>query len=44
MIKPGDYETLAETVLYLKNDSDIAKNLGRRHVEENVSIGKNREK
>jgi hypothetical protein len=40
MIKPEDYETLAETVLYLKNNFDIAKNLGRRHVEENLSIDK----
>jgi colanic acid biosynthesis glycosyl transferase WcaI len=43
VVKPGDYEALAEAVLYLKNNSDAAEKLGdsgRRYVEDNLSIEK----
>jgi glycosyltransferase involved in cell wall biosynthesis len=41
VVKPGDYEVLARAVLYLKNNPDLAKELGnsgRRYVEDNLSI------
>jgi len=41
VIKPGDYEALAKAVLYLKNNSDLAKKFGdsgRQYVEDNLSI------
>jgi glycosyltransferase involved in cell wall biosynthesis len=43
VVKPGEYEALAKAVLYLKNNSYLAKELGksgRRYVEDNVSIEK----
>jgi colanic acid biosynthesis glycosyl transferase WcaI len=43
VVKPGDYEAIAEDVLYLKNNSDVAKKFGdsgRRYVEDNLSIEK----
>jgi glycosyltransferase involved in cell wall biosynthesis len=43
VVKPGDYESLAEAVLYLKNNPDKMRELGfngRRYVKDNVSIGK----
>jgi len=43
VVKPGDYEALAKAVLYLKNSSDLAKELGasgRRYIEDNLSIEK----
>ncbi|MBS7612400.1 glycosyltransferase family 4 protein [Candidatus Bathyarchaeota archaeon] len=41
VVKPGDYETLAKAVLYLRENRDVAERLGeagRRYVEENLSI------
>jgi glycosyltransferase involved in cell wall biosynthesis len=43
VVKPGDYEALARAVLYLKNNPDLARELGnsgRRYVESNLSIEK----
>jgi len=43
VIKPGDYESLAEAVLHLKNNPKIARQMGengRRYVEKHVSIEK----
>jgi len=43
VVKPGDYEALAKTVLYLKNNSGLARELGdsgRHYVEDNLSIEK----
>ena len=43
VIKPGDYESLAEAVLYLKDNPKIARQMGengRRYVEKYVSIEK----
>jgi len=43
VVKPGDYEALAKAVLYLKNNSDLAKKLGgsgRKYVENNLSVDK----
>jgi len=43
VVKPGDYEALAKAVLYLKNNSGLARKLGdsgRRYVMENLSIEK----
>jgi len=43
VVKPGDYKTLAEAVLYLKNNSNVARKLGnsgRQYVEDNLSIEK----
>jgi len=42
-VKPGDYEALAKAILYLKNNSDLARKLGnsgRRYVEDALSIEK----
>ena len=42
-VKPGDYEGLTEQILYLKDNPDIAEELGRngkKHVEANLSIEK----
>jgi glycosyltransferase involved in cell wall biosynthesis len=41
VVKPGDYEALAKAVLYLKDNSDLARALGdsgKRYVMENLSI------
>jgi glycosyltransferase involved in cell wall biosynthesis len=43
VVKPGDYEAMAETVLYLKENRDVAGKLGvsgARYVENNLSIEK----
>jgi colanic acid biosynthesis glycosyl transferase WcaI len=43
MVKPGDGETLAKAVLYLKNNPYLARKLGnsgRHYVESNLSIEK----
>jgi colanic acid biosynthesis glycosyl transferase WcaI len=43
VVKPGDYKALAKAVLYLKNNSDLARELGssgRHYVEDNLSIEK----
>jgi colanic acid biosynthesis glycosyl transferase WcaI len=43
VVKPGDGEALAKAVLYLKNNPDLARELGssgRHYVEENLSIEK----
>ena len=43
MIKPGDYEALAEAVLYLRENRDVAEELGasgRQYVENNLSVEK----
>jgi colanic acid biosynthesis glycosyl transferase WcaI len=43
VVKPGDYEALAKAVLYLKDNSDLARDLGdsgRHYVEDNLSIEK----
>ena len=41
VVKPGDYESLAKAVLYLRENRDVAERLGasgRRYVEENLTI------
>lgn len=41
VVKPGDYEKLAEAVLFLKQNPDVAGKMGlsgRRYVEEHASI------
>jgi glycosyltransferase involved in cell wall biosynthesis len=43
VVKPGDCEALAETVLYLRENHNVAEKLGecgRRYVENNLSIEK----
>ena len=43
VIKPGDYKSLAEAVLHLKNNPKIARQMGkngRRYVEKYISIEK----
>ena len=43
VVKPGDYEALAEAVLYLKENRAVAESLGasgRQYVESNLSIEK----
>jgi glycosyltransferase involved in cell wall biosynthesis len=40
-VKPGDYQALAEAILYLREKADVARKLGasgRQHVEQNLSI------
>jgi colanic acid biosynthesis glycosyl transferase WcaI len=40
VVKPGDYEALAKTVLYLRENPDVADRMGecgRRYVENNLS-------
>jgi colanic acid biosynthesis glycosyl transferase WcaI len=42
VVKPGDYETLAKTILYLEKNRTIAKKLGksgRNYVSTHLSIG-----
>ncbi|MCJ7507044.1 glycosyltransferase family 4 protein [Candidatus Bathyarchaeota archaeon] len=41
VVKPGDYEGLAEAIMYVYHNREIAKELGengRRYVEENLSL------
>ncbi|RLF88377.1 hypothetical protein DRN46_07150 [Thermococci archaeon] len=43
VVKPGDYRALAKTILYLKENPEIAEKLGRsgrQYVENNLSIEK----
>jgi glycosyltransferase involved in cell wall biosynthesis len=43
VVKPGDYEAIAKAVFYLKNNPNLARELGdsgRRYVENNLSIEK----
>jgi glycosyltransferase involved in cell wall biosynthesis len=43
VVKPGDYESLARAVLYLKNNPGVAESFGesgRKYVDGNVSIEK----
>jgi colanic acid biosynthesis glycosyl transferase WcaI len=43
VVKPGDYEALAKAILYLKNNPDLARELGdsgKRYVEDNLSVEK----
>ena len=43
VVKPGDYEALAKAILYLRENHDVAENLGasgRQYVESNLSIEK----
>jgi len=43
VVKPGDYEAIAKAILYLKNNPDLAKELGdsgRHYIESNLSIEK----
>jgi len=43
VVKPGDYEALAEAILYLKNNPNLARKLGnsgRHYVESDLSIEK----
>lgn len=42
VVKPGDYEALAKSILYLRENQSVAENLGasgRKYVENNLSIG-----
>jgi len=42
VVKPGDYEALANSILYLRENQSVAENLGasgRQYVESNLSIG-----
>jgi len=42
VVKPGDYEALANAILYLRENQSVAENLGasgRQYVENNLSIG-----
>lgn len=41
VIRPGDYEALATAIIYLKENSDVAKTMGengRAYIENNLSI------
>jgi len=41
VVKPGDYESLVNAILYLKNNPDLTRKLGnsgRRYVENNLSV------
>ena len=41
VVKPGDFEALAKAVLYLRDNPEIARELGivgRRYVESNLSV------
>ena len=43
VVKPGDYEALAKSILYLRENQGVAKKLGtsgRRYVENNLTIEK----
>jgi len=43
VVAPGDYKSLAEAILYLKENRDIAEKLGkngRKYIENNMSISK----
>jgi colanic acid biosynthesis glycosyl transferase WcaI len=43
VVKPGDHKTLAEAILYLKENCELAKNLGtsgRQYVKQKLSIEK----
>jgi glycosyltransferase involved in cell wall biosynthesis len=47
VVKPGDYEAIAKAVFHLKNNPNLARELGdygRRYVENNLSIEKIGEK
>jgi glycosyltransferase involved in cell wall biosynthesis len=47
VVKPGDYEALAKAILYLKNNPNLARELGdsgRHYVKNNLSIEKIGEK
>jgi glycosyltransferase involved in cell wall biosynthesis len=42
VVKPGDYRALANAILYLKDNPEVAERLGvsgRNYVVENLSIG-----
>jgi glycosyltransferase involved in cell wall biosynthesis len=41
VVKPGDYRALANTIIYLKENPEVAERLGisgRKYVERNLSI------
>ena len=43
IVKPGDYKALTKAILYLRENSDVARKLGisgRRYIEDNLSIEK----
>ncbi|MEM2240475.1 MAG: glycosyltransferase family 4 protein [Candidatus Bathyarchaeia archaeon] len=43
VVKPGDFEALAKSILYLKENRDVAEKMGatgRRYVEKNLTIEK----
>jgi len=43
VVEPGDYKSIAQAILYLRENPAIAKNMGesgRRYVEENMSLQK----
>jgi glycosyltransferase involved in cell wall biosynthesis len=43
VVKPGDHESLAKAILYLKNNPEYAEKLGdsgRKYVDDNLSVNK----